>query len=106
MYKNLLVIFALISSISANAQMPGLKIADSLFQQKYWKAAGNIYASILKDTSTNALELNRLGFCNYNLGQYDAALKNYRRALAGKPSIFLKGLVEERIARIYGKTNN
>lgn len=105
MYKSLLIIFTLISSISVSAQIPALKIADSLFQQKNWKAAGNIYASILKDTSTNALELNRLGFCNYNLGRYDAALKNYRQALANKPSTLLKGLVQERIARIYGKTN-
>lgn len=105
MYKALLIVFALISSISANAQMPGLKIADSIFQQKNWKAAGNIYASILKDTSTNALEWNRLGLCNYNLGRYTVALKNYKQALSNKPSAFLKGLVEERIARIYGKKN-
>lgn len=97
--------FALVSSISVKAQTPGLKIADSLFQYKNWKTAANIYSSALKDTSTNTLELNRLALCCYNLGQYDAALKNYRQALAGKPAAYLKGLVDERIARVYGKIN-
>ena len=105
MYKSLLIFLILLVFKGASAQTTQLKAADSLFQLQDWKAAGNIYTAVLKDTSTNAPEWNRLGLCNYNLGRYSIALKNYQKALASKPSVFLKGLDEERIARIYGKAN-
>lgn len=103
--KILVAIILLLASRGLSAQTISLKTADSLFQLQDWKNAANMYTAILKDTSTNSLEWNRLGLCNYNLGRYTIALKNYRQALANKPSAFLKGLDEERIARVYGKTN-
>jgi tetratricopeptide (TPR) repeat protein len=105
MYKWLIILSVLLISKGVMAQNVQLKNADSLFQLQNWKAAADIYSTVLSDTSTNALELNRLGLCNYNLGRYATALKNYQQALANKPTAFLKSLDEERIARLHGKTN-
>jgi len=105
MYKYLATTCLLLIIKAASAQTTQLQTADSLFQLQQWKAAAGIYTVALKDTSTNALEWNRLGLCNYNLGRYTIALNNYEKALANKPTAFLKGLDEERIARLYAKIN-
>jgi len=105
MFKCLSTICLLLVFKAVSAQTTQLQTADSLFQLQQWKAAAGIYTTALKDTSTNALEWNRLGLCNYNLGRYTIALKNYKQALSNKPSAFLKGLDEERIARVYGRIN-
>jgi tetratricopeptide (TPR) repeat protein len=85
---------------TALAQANALKTADSLFLKQNWKAAKEKYTSYLKDTSVNALAWNRLGYSNQNLKLYDAAIVNYRRALANKPS---QGVINVVLARM-GKT--
>ncbi|MBC7401407.1 MAG: tetratricopeptide repeat protein [Mucilaginibacter sp.] len=89
----------------AFAQASTLKIADSLFAKQSWKAAKEKYISYLKDTSVNALAWNRLGYSNQNLKLYDAALVNYRKALANKPSQGVINVVLVRMAKTYSLLN-
>ncbi|MBS1916462.1 MAG: tetratricopeptide repeat protein [Bacteroidetes bacterium] len=82
-----------------------LQVADSFFYQSDWKAAKEKYAMYLRDTSTNAIAWNRLGYCNYNMGMYEEAVKSYEKALGNKPSPQLKFIVESRLAKVYAKEN-
>lgn len=82
-----------------------LQTADSLYTIKQWKAAKENYVRYLKDTSTNAIAWNRLGYSNHNLGLYDEALKDYQKALANKPSPPVKSIVFARTAMVYSLLN-
>src|ERR1700759_2850731 len=83
--------------ISAQQRKPDLQMADSLYTQQKWKAAKESYQHYLKDTSTNAIAWNRLGYSNHNLGLYDEALKDYQKALASKPSPPVRSVAIARI---------
>jgi len=93
-------LFTLIICLSAAAQTKQLHKADSLFLAQDWKNAQALYVTLLQDTSRNALAWNRLGFSNYHLGNYDAAMQNYQRSLSLSPSPGLKGVLYPRIAKI------
>jgi tetratricopeptide (TPR) repeat protein len=82
-----------------------LQTADSLFTIKQWKQAKESYTRYLKDTSTNAIAWNRLGYSNQNLGLYDDALKNYQKSLANKPSPPVRSIVFVRTAMVYSLLN-
>ncbi len=84
---------------------PSIRIADSLFFAQNWKAAKPIYETILSDTSHNGIAWNRLGFCNYQEGNYDVALKNYQKSLNTKPSSPVLATVWSRIAKIQSIRN-
>ena len=84
---------------------PSIRIADSLFFAQNWKAAKLIYESVLSDTSRNGIGWNRLGFCNYQEGNYGAALKNYQKSLNTKPSPPVLATVWSRIAKIQSIKN-
>src|SRR5262249_13102432 len=77
------------------------KIPDSLFAAQQWKAAIPLYESALKSGVTNALTWNRLGYCYHNVGQIDAAIKDYQISLENKPAPFLEQMVQSRLARVY-----
>ena len=91
---------------TAAAQSPAIKKADSLFFAKDWENAKVAYTAALGDTSTNAIAWNRLGFANYNLAYYDAALKYYERSLTLNPPAGLKPIAYARIAKIYALKND
>src|ERR1700755_1891816 len=70
-----------------------LKIADSLYAKQNWKEAKQKYQDYLRDTSTNSLAWNRLGYANQNLGIYQDAINDYSKSLASKPSPALTSVV-------------
>jgi tetratricopeptide (TPR) repeat protein len=102
---SLSAILIIVMILQAGAQTRQLHKADSLFLAQDWKNAQQLYTSLLKDTSQNALAWNRLGFSNYHLGKYDTALQNYQRSLALKSSPGLKAAIYPRIAKINGIQN-
>src|SRR5258706_9011045 len=86
---------------TAGGKVPiSISTADSFFLARDWQMAKRGYESILKDTSTNSLAWNRLGFANYNLRIYDLAISNYKKSLSLNPPGPLKSLVYSRIAKI------
>ena len=103
-----LLLLLLITALIAEAQngSPTTKAADSLFITGNWVMAKQAYESVLKDTTRNSLAWNRLGFTNYNLKNYDAAIKYYQRSLLQNPSFGLKAIVYARMARIHALQHN
>lgn len=91
---------ALVSIFNALSSQT-LAEADSLFAGKHYKDAKNVYSKLLSDTSTNSIEWNRLGFSNYSLGNYDEALKDYKKCEANDPPKGLQPLLFSRIAMVY-----
>ncbi|MEO8772498.1 MAG: tetratricopeptide repeat protein [Ferruginibacter sp.] len=85
--------------------MPSIQTADSLFLAKEWKQAKNMYESLLTDTSHNPLSWMRLGFSDYNLGNYGAALTRYNKSLSLNPRPPIKGILLWRRAKIYALQN-
>jgi len=79
--KILLVVFFLFFYSGSHAQ-PINKIsfqtADSLYFENEWSHAIDLYKQLLKDTSSNSVEWQRLAFCYYNLGNTDEALKYFK----------------------------
>ncbi len=86
--------------------LTGLKKADSLYFAQDWVNAKKLYSSILKDTSHNAIALNRLGFAEYNIGNYPEALTDFGKALENKPIPPVKASVYSRMARINALMNH
>lgn len=103
--RSLLIFSFLLSSIAPLAMCQGsghptLQRADSLFFALDYKNAQPLYEKLLMDTSHDALHLNRLGFTLYSTGNYAAAEKAYKRALAAGASGGLKASILSRLARI------
>ena len=110
--KTILILF-LLDFFATNAQKspllntkPSIVTADSFFLARNWKQAKQIYEAVLNDTTKNSLAWNRLGFSNYNLKLYDAALKCFQKSIAQNPQPVLRGIVYSRIARIYAVKND
>jgi len=96
-----LTAFVLLSAcISIKAQT--FAGADSLFAIKEYKSAKKIFDKLLSDTSSNSVEWNRLGFSNYSLGNYDEALKDYKKSEANNPPTGLQPILFSRMAMVYG----
>ncbi|MBK5271299.1 MAG: tetratricopeptide repeat protein [Bacteroidia bacterium] len=79
--------------------------ADSLYFASDWKNARNIYEKLLGDTSHNSIAWNRLGFSDYNLGNYDKAMRCYKNALTYDPIPPVKSSAYSRMARIQALKN-
>ncbi|MEP6846711.1 MAG: tetratricopeptide repeat protein, partial [Panacibacter sp.] len=111
--KPVVLIFSVLFFHCVNAQTSIKNIsestfqkADSLYYAQEWKAASKMYEQILGDTSQNSIAWNRLGFSNYNLGNYDKALRCYQNALAFHPILPVKAAAYSRMARVYALQNN
>ncbi len=102
-FRVILVLLLFIQS--ATGQNATILQADSLFAVSDWQNAKFAYESVLKDTSNNAVAFNRLGFANYHLKLYDAALLNFEKSLSKKPSPGLKPIIYSRMAKIYSLKN-
>src|ERR1700761_9520119 len=74
----------------SNPASPMMKKADSLYFARNWAEAKTIYLKLLADTSHNSIAWNRLGFSDYNTGDYDGAMIGYQKALANNPIIQVK----------------
>lgn len=90
-------------SISVFSQT--MQKADSLFFAQDWKAAKITYEKLLNDTSHNGIAWNRLGFSNYNLGNYDKAMQCYTKALSLSSSAGLNASIYSRMARVQALKN-
>lgn len=81
--------------------------ADSFYFAGDWSNAEKLYRQLLKDTSTNSVEWQRLGFTYYNLAKPDDALVNYQKAEKNNPPAAMQPYLFSRMAKIYGiKSNN
>ncbi len=98
MKANVLILLLVYASIIARAQ---ISKADSLFIAANYRVAKQVYESILKDTTRNPLAWNRLGFSNYNVKNYDEALRCFEKSLSQNPPPPLKAIAYSRMARIF-----
>ncbi|HVX48723.1 MAG TPA: tetratricopeptide repeat protein [Chitinophagaceae bacterium] len=93
--------------IVAQAQITNsFPAADSLFTQQNWAAAKSIYTQLLSDTSQNSIEWNRLGYCEFKLGNYDAALNALNKSAATNPPAGLLATLYSRLAMVNAIKNN
>jgi tetratricopeptide (TPR) repeat protein len=108
MFKPLfIVIFTFCSE--ANCQPSGnisFQTADSFYFANDWSNAEKLYKQLLKDTSINSVEWQRLGFVYYNLGEPDDALINFKKAEATDPPAAMKPYLYSRMAKAYSLKND
>jgi hypothetical protein len=103
----LMTVFGLFSlQTGAQSKLSAMKKADSLYFAQDWANAKKMYDSILTDTSSNGIAWNRLGFSNYNTGNYNDAVKDYQKTLAYKPVPPLKASAYSRMARVNALQNH
>ena len=77
--------------------------ADSLFLAKDFNAAGKIYQTLIRDTSTDAFHLNRLGYTELLEEQkYAASEKHFKMALRAHPVPGVKASIYSRLAMLGG----
>jgi hypothetical protein len=74
--------------------------ADSFYLTKNYIAAGKIYEALIKDSSRDALHLNRLGYCELQQGNYGASQIHLKRALASNPAPGIRASVFSRLAML------
>jgi tetratricopeptide (TPR) repeat protein len=112
--KKLLYFFCLLISVSVlstfsvgqSAIKKNLVYADSLFLARDFKQSGEIFKSLISDTSHDAFHLNRLGYTELMSKNYNDAEKYLNRALASHPSLPLKASILSRLARVSAKQND
>ena len=80
--------------------------ADSFYFSNDWSNAEKLYKQLLKDTSTNSVEWQRLGFVCYNLGKPDEALMNFKKAEATNPPAAMQSYLYSRMAKVYSLKND
>ena len=74
--------------------------ADSLFLAKDFIAAGKMYQTLIRDTSTDAFHLNRLGYTELLEQKYAASEKHFKMALRAHPVPGIKASVYSRLAML------
>jgi len=95
------VVFAFCTAVKAQNGAERLKKADSLYIAKQYGQASVLYAQILRDTSTNSVAWNRLGFSYFNIGDLDKAMNAYQKAIQSNHGNYLvKASVYSRMTRI------
>lgn len=90
---------------SSNDPANSMHKADSLFYAQDWSSARNMYEKLLGDTSHNSIAWNRLGYSDYNLGNYDRAMRCYKNALTFDPIRPVKASAYSRMAMISALKN-
>src|SRR5689334_19398328 len=105
-----IVLGTLFACISATAQSLNsnstLQTADSFYFAGDWNNAVKMYEYLLKDTSTNSVEWQRLGFSYLNIGKPDDALWNFEKAEKNNPPAAMQPFLYSRMARAYGVKND
>src|SRR4249919_3002165 len=79
--------------------------ADSLFLAKDFIAAGKMYLTLIRDTSTDAFHLNRLGYTELLEQKYAASEKHFKMALRAHPVPGVKASVYSRLAMLEAVQN-
>lgn len=109
--KNLALIFLFTSLLFADkllsqSSAASLQIADSLYFAGDWNKAANMYQQVLKDTSTNSVEWQRLAFAYYSMGKTDMALENFQKAEKNNPPAAMQPFLYSRMAKAYSLKND
>jgi len=108
--KMLCIVAILFCCMKSNGQPSGntsFQTADSFYFANDWSNAANLYKQLLKDTSTNSVEWQRLGFTYYNLKKPDDALLSYEKAEKNNPPAAMQPYLYSRMAKAYSiKTNS
>src|SRR4051812_30091188 len=92
-------------NLTASAQRPEVKTADSLFLAGDYTHAKIAYKKLVNDTSKNGIWWNRMAFSYYNTGDYETALTGYQKALTLKAGPPLKASIYSRMARVNALQN-
>ena len=100
------IIFFSLNAISQPLSNNSFQAADSFYFASDWSNAEKLYRQLLKDTSTNSVEWQRLGFTYYNLGKNDDALLSYEKAEKNNPPAAMQPYLYSRMAKVYGIKNN
>jgi tetratricopeptide (TPR) repeat protein len=84
-----------------------LGAADTLYFNSKWDKARVGYEANTAQhpEKISAITWNRLGYCYQNLGNYQAALKTYKKAIDAKPQPGLKPVLTSRMSRSYARLN-
>jgi tetratricopeptide (TPR) repeat protein len=113
MKKVQVLLFALTMNITLFSQskqsvQPSVasQVADSFYLIQDWKNAKLAYDAAAKADTLSSLQWMRLGFSNYNLGNYDEALNNYNTSSHHNPPQQMLPFLYSRMARIYALKNN
>src|SRR6476659_1092838 len=85
---------------------PSFQIADSFYFASDWSNATSLYKQLLKDTSTNSIAWQRLGFSYYNLGNPDEAIINFQKAEKTNPPVAMQPYLYSRMAKAYSIKND
>ena len=93
-------------AIAQPAMKKNMTQADSLFLARNFIGSGNIYASLISDTSHDALHLNRLAYTELISKNYKSAESHLNRALSSDPSLILKASILSRLARVRAVQND
>jgi len=97
--------FFFFSKANAQSFTEKLKSADSLYQLKDYSGAKKLYETALNDTAKNGAAWSRLGYVYYNLGDSNAAMIAYEKALSYSNPAPLKASVYSKMARINSLKN-
>jgi tetratricopeptide (TPR) repeat protein len=100
------ILFFMMRADSQSASDISFRIADSLYFVADWSNAANMYQQLLKDTSTNSVEWQRLGFSYYNLNKPDEALINFQKAENNNPPAAMQPYLYSRMAKVYSIKND
>lgn len=110
MYKiKIIFIVFILFCLKVNSQTlanASLQTADSFYFASDWSNAEKLYKQLLKDTSTNSVEWQRLAFSDYNLGETDDALKYFQKSEATNPPTAMLPYLYSRMAKAYGVKND
>lgn len=102
----ILLIFISTSATIAQSSTKTFQTADSLYFANDWSDAEKMYKQLLKDTSINSVEWQRLGFTYYNLGKIDDALANFKRAELTNPPVAMQPFLYSRMAKAFSMKND
>jgi hypothetical protein len=94
------------SSVAQSVMKKNMAYADSVFTAHDYDQSRIIYKSLISDTSHDALHLNRLGYSELMLKNYQAAELYLNRALGSNPSPGLKASIYSRLARVMAVQDN
>lgn len=85
---------------------PTIRKADSLFLLGDWNNARSLYLEAAKTSSLIVSGWSRLGFSNYNLGNYDEAMQAYQKVLSMNAPVVFRGITFSRMAKVYAVRND
>ena len=75
------LVLAMSAAVQTRAATLTAQEADVLFQSKNWTAADKAYRALTESEPGSGRHWNRLGYCRHMLGEYQAAVEAYTKAV-------------------------